>query len=571
MKRMRIATVGLAVMVFSVVGAEIGAAQEPPDVTPRVEAVAQSLERVAGLAEVGEWQAADAAFNDALDAIDQHRTVIESALGEPAAAAFGRLDGLIPDLVSALDAEDATGVRAMVAIALSELGPLAPGVPELGAAAEAQAILDWRAAVETILALADVSAWRDMRNAAMELTDDIERRGPAVAAAAGTDGARAVDVARVFAMRLRAAALDQSEADGRVAAGFLMEALDDLTRGIEGAPPAAPTARPTGGVVARAFIVDARQGGQVVVPVVLEDVPQIGLGGMDLSVRYSPRALRLLDVEWDVGEGSVVRDDVAGRVDLSLPQAPVGPAGAVVLGQLGFEVLSAAMDPRDYLPADEVMLLETAAGEARRLAARGDTPRAAGALSQAYVAFMAGRGRSDSLYESLAAHGLAAPLAGRLLTTLDLASRPAETDRIVVALRDLEELMTATWSSHIAALGGASGIPIQVVVGSLTDTSGQSLPVAEPLPGLVRLPEGAVGVATEPARGSTATPEPTGRPSVAPTVPPASPIPPVMDATEAAGGLPVPLVAALLLAGVAGVAAVLWADRRARDEGGVES
>ena len=555
------------------------------DTRAAVAAIVEPVERVALQAQQGDWQAADAAFNAILDTLDAHRPALESALGDSARLSFARCDALLVDLASALDAEDLARVRAVVALVVSELLSMEPGAVGAAGTDGTLLALEWHARVEAILALAEASAWRDMRNEAMALTDDIARRGPAVALAAGGEASRHVNVARVFAMRLRSAALSQSRSEARDAAAFLTEALDALLQPQGDAPrPRDSAARR--GVGARAFQVDALPGEVVIVPITLEGVPQIGLGSVRLLAGWSPGALRLVDVAWDAVEGSVVRYDAAGRVEMDVPPAPIGPSGDVVLGRLVFEVLGGRVDPRDYLPSEELAAIEAGAADARVLTTQGDTPRASDALARAYAVLMKGRDRNGSLYEALHRAGLAAPLAETLLSTLDLVTQPADTDRVFLALRELDERLAATLSAHLAALGGAQGVPVQVDATSMTDTAGTELPIADSVPGLVRLPAGMLDVASSrggvaevgrwpgapaaTAVGGTAPARPTPAGAPEPLEPRAEG--PVADGGNAdradrgapAGGFPLPLVIALIVAACAGVLAVLWSERRGR-------
>lgn len=550
-----------------------------------VAAVVEAFERLAARAAEGDWQAADAAFNDVLDALDAYGPMIESSLGEAGVAALARLDPLLDALAAGLDGEDAVAVQAGAARAVAEVTGL---LPSAGVPAEAEldlTVVDWRARVDAILALGEAGAWRDMRNAAMDLAADVSDRGPAVTRLAGTSSAPQVDVLRVFAMRLRMAALDQSLSDARTAAGFAIEALDALS-GLPAPSEGGGNASPATGVTARVYQVRGELGSVLVVPVVLEGVPQIGLGATTVEIGWGPTALRLVDVSWDVGAGTLVRDDEAGRVDLSLPPAPVGPSGDVILARLRFEVMGDRIDARDYLPRDTVTVLESASASAREWVRAGDTPRASAALASAYAALMAGRGEPDSLYAQLERDGLIEALRLSLLRALELATQPAETDRIVVALREWEARMSATWAAHLAGMGGSQGVPITILVQSMYDTAGGELPVRESLPGLVLFSEGVVRMGTagpaDGARIANGTPSATGQPRVETVGPtPGAPDDATAGATEQrpassfgegdgsadtaspTRGL-VPLTVALAAAALTGLGATAFAEREER-------
>jgi hypothetical protein len=547
-------------------------------VQARVEAVAGAFGAIVESADIAVWQDADVAYNSALDALDLHRPFLEEALGDPARAAFRRIDELVLTLVDALDAEDLARLRVAATLIEQELVTLVPGGPpdEPGAEA-AQVIIQWRSARDTILALAEVGGWRDMRNAAMDLTDDIVRRGPVIVEAAGHDSQAEVDLARVFAMRLRAAALDQSLVDGRTAAGVFSDALDALAQRVGLAPTPRPPAGESSRLRFRAYEVRASDSGDVVtMPIVAEDIPQIGLGAMDLAARWSPNALRLIDVTWEVAEGSVARDDTAGSVVLTLPAAPTGPSGNAVIGQLVFEVLDGSVAGEDYLPAVGVESIEAAIRDARKLVRQGDTPRASAVLADAYVAFRRGADTPGGLHALLDAHGLAAPLAASLLAALDAASRPAETDVILLALAALRRNADAAWAGYLGALSQPGGVPVVLDALSAHDTTGAPLPVAEVLPGQVLLPE----MSTRAPAGKPTPGRPTVPPQLVETAAVAEPTGPAIAAPADAGGdaragegpsaaasagpgFPLPLVIALAIAAVLGAAAVLLADRNA--------
>lgn len=436
-----------------------------------------------------------------------------------------------------------------------------------------------------------------MRNAAMALTDDIAEHGPEFVASSGPDAQFDLDMSRVFAMRLRAAALDQSLTDARTAAGVFSDVLDVLDQRTGIAPTPRPSSEESSRLRFRAYEVQADGPGAVVtMPIVAEDIPQIGLGALELAARWSPAALRLVDVTWEVAEGSVARDDASGRVVLTLPTAPRGPSGDAVIAQLVFEVLDAGVAGEDYLPAGEVKLIESARLEAETLARQGDTPRAAAALAGPFVSLMRGADAPGSLYESLDEHGLAAPLAASMLAALDATSRPAETDVIAIALSELGRTAQATWSGYLGALSKPGGVPVVLEARSAHDTTGARIPVSEALPGQVLLPE----MPTQDADGTSnqgptvppqlveaaATGESAGPAIVTQESPGDYELPSIEagadapfdeagtgDTAEATGAdapsgpaFPLPLVVALGLAIVLGVAAVLLSDRGGSDE-----
>ncbi|MFN2115201.1 MAG: hypothetical protein ACK2T6_05765 [Anaerolineae bacterium] len=586
---------------------EPGAGAVPPaggeSAADRLRAIADAFGAVDDAAAAGAWQSADAAYNTALDVMDLHRPGLESELGDPAVAAFRLVDEQIVDLVDALDTEDRARLRVAITSIEQAVMAAGSGAPADGAStAAAQDVIRWRTAANAALALGESGQWRDMRNAAIDLIDDVSRWGPDVTDAGGAQFD--VDLARVFAMRLRAAALDQSLTDARVAAEIFSGALDRLEQGTGLAPTPRPPAADGSRLSFRAFEVTADGPGAVVaVPIVAEDIPQIGLGSMELVARWSPSTLRLLDVTWDVAEGSVARDDAVGRATLRLPAAPTGPSGSTAIAQLVFEVLDADVHGEDYLPTADVRQMETARQAAGELVRQGDTPRAAAQLAEPLVTLLRGQGVPGSLYTALDEHGLAAPLAGALLAALDAASRPAETDVITLAISELGRTIDATWASYLGALAKPGGVPVVLDALSADDTTGRPIPVAGTVPGQVLLP----GRPTAgPASGEAASTAPTVPPQLVETAAGAESAQPALvtrlapagalgtpgigagesggtsgapDAAhdsapdadtvpDAGPGFPLPLVVALALAAVLGLAAVLLGDRGGPNEPG---
>jgi hypothetical protein len=546
-----------------------------PDVRGPATTIGDAFERVAVQGGQGAWQAADEMFNEALAAMDLHRSVVEAVLGDPARTAFGRIDILTGDLVAALDAEDAPRVRAMVSLIRAELAGIVPevGGGDTSGARWVETVLGWRTVGSQVLALGAIGSWRDMRNAAGDLTAEIADRGPSVAEAGGPGAQAHVDVARVFSMRLRAAALDQSLADAQ-AAGDLFDRATAALLATLGAG-TRPTATPVADVRMRfrAFRVEAQVGQRIVMPVVADDIPQIALGGFDLLARWSPKALRLVDVTWDVAPGTVQRDDVAGTVALTLPQAPTGPSGSAILARLQFDVRGGTFDPRDYLPRAEIEALETAVRDARTLVRQGDIPKAGRILAGAYTSLDRGRDDVTSLYGVLAKAGLAEALARALLTAVDATSQPVETDAILVTLAGLDARMAATWSTYLVDLAGEDAIPVSLVVRSAADTTGAPLPSLDPIAGQVVLPAGVAGAGpvhpTVPViAGGVPTPAPVDGSEGLTGTTPTAPLPDhggTSRSPSRLAGVPLPLLLVLLAAAVLGVVAMLLGDRGGED------
>ena len=302
-----------------------------PSVGERVAWLVQAFDAVSQAAGVAaddsSWQRADDAFNLALDALDAHQAPLVEQLGEPAAAVFAQVEARLAPLAGALDGTDVVGVRVIVAQMrdlLDNLAPVAGGgdvAPQQGAVLQ-----DWQATRERAGLLLESGRWRDARNEAIALLDDIAGRGALVDRLSPT-AALAVQDAELFAQRMRAAAIDQAAADGAAAGRAFDRALQTLLVESGAAPPPTPVPAATGSTRFRGYQVVGGPGEQIDVPVVVEAVPQIGLGAIDLTVAWSPAALQLLDVDWSLDAGEHQRDDGAGRVRLSLPRSTHRPDG----------------------------------------------------------------------------------------------------------------------------------------------------------------------------------------------------------------------------------------------------
>lgn len=544
-----------------------------PEAGAAVARIIAAFDAIGQRAGDGAWQQADAAYNDAVAALDAERPGLVAALGEPASAALAESEQQLPDLEAALTAEDVVRLNVAVAAIQARLGAL---VPDVTLTAVPGSVVDrvagWRDAAAAAVAQGRAGQWIEMRNAMIEVNDDIARQAGAVVRAAGPGAQGAMDRVRIFGQRLFIAALDQSAADTDAAAALYAEAVDAVLTALGALPAATPT--PAGAQARfRVFEVRGAVGEIVAVPIIGQAIPQIGLGSLDLRVRWSPTALRLADVAWDAAEGRVLRDDVAGVAALVLPQAPTGPAGNPILATLQFEVRSATVDARQYLPREEVAVLEAAATDARRHVRLGDLPKVAKALSGAYAMLAAGRSRPDSLYARLDRAGLAAPLADRLLAVLDLAITPAETDRVVVGLDGLDDLWASTRAAYLATLTATVDVPVSVDVVGATDTLGAPLALLAPIDGGV-----AVTGAAPAAGGRAGSPAPPTVPPEVATAAAGATVPAVVitGTFPAAGGgvrgsapaaaasrFPTSVVVVLAAAFVAGIAAVAWAARQA--------
>ncbi len=528
-----------------------------------------AFQRIADRAAAGQWQLSDDAFNDALDELDRQRPAVEAEAGDVAREVFDRVAALLEDLDAALSAEDAVAAAAVVGYIQAELAQLAPDAGFGGPArAPTDSVLAWRAAAEGMAGLLAAGQFRDMRNAAMDLVADIERRGPAVARAAGPAGPRWVDQARIFAMRLRGAALDGVADDGAVAARYFDLATAELLVGLGVLAAPSPTSAAKVQLRLRSMDVDGQSGATVSLPVVAEDIPQVGLGAYHLRARWSPESLRLVDVTWDVGEGNLVRDDALGMADLLLPAAPTGPSGTAVLAQLQYEVAPVAVDARAYLPRADWALLEQAVAEAGDAVRLGDVPRAARALARAYFGYVDGRGQPGSLFAVLDGAGLGQPLADKMLAAVDVSSQPAAADVLAATLADLDRVLAATPDAYLASLAPQDAVPVTFEVLAMTDTAGQPLAVQGAERGLVRVkavrPEATAFVAEAP---SVATAPPTAaEPAGATTGSGAG----GTGGTGGAGGggSALAMLVVLGLAALAGLGVVLWTQRSPGSEPG---
>lgn len=569
------------------VAAQVPESGPDADSTLLIQTAAASFDPIGDRAAAGAWQDADEAFNVALDALDLVRARAFAGSGQEALA---EVDRRVAELDVALRAEDPTRVRAAVAAIKSALAPLAPGLGLTAASGDAVATaLAWRDALSALLALGDGGQWIPMRNAALDLHADILARRAPVSLAAGPNGADAVERLRIFSMRLFAASLDQSSSETATSAELFRVAMDDLlvALDIEPAPTSAATAE--GGTRFRAFLVEGRPGEVVSMPLVAEGIPPSGLGGFELELRWSPTALRLVDVTWESGQGSFSRDDSAGRATLRYPQAPTGPSGRAVLAQLQFDVRAAEVGARDYLPADEIEVFESRIDEARDAIRLADVATSARRLTDAYAVFVGGRDLPGSLYGGLAPLGLAEPLAGQLLELVDLASQPAISseavipiDLLVQLLSELDAGLSRALDRFAEAIAPAGTIPVLLELRSATDTRGAPLPAGESLSGRVilspaSLPESIADAQPEatptlpgsliealgeltPIAGGVVTGTLGSTTQADPASPGAS-----TGAPDGAPGLPLPLLAVLVLALAAGAVSAYLARRTGLD------
>jgi len=580
----RAAAVVVALSVAAVPGAVTAApsAQGTPesgDPQVRLQAISNAFGAVADRAAEGSWQRADAAYNEAVGALDEGRPLLEAALGPAAGEALGRAEARLGDLDLALVAEDAAEVRAVVSVIQAALAGLAPGIAVTAVPEEASRIvIAWRDALGPIAARGEAGQWIEMRNAAIALQEAIAAQSPQVARAAGPGGEPALRQARVFASRLFAASLDQSRSDAAVAAELYREAMDRLLVALGALPPPSPSPAPNTRTRFRAFQAEGRVGDAIIVPIIAEAIPPLGLGSYEIRLQWSPAALRWVEVTWGAGVGTVRRDDALGYADLTLPQAPSGPSGNPVLAQVRFQITGSTVDGRAYLPHDELAAIEQAARGGLDNVRRGNTPRAAADLARAYTQFARGRDRPGSLYLALARHGLAEPLADGLLGVLDLTSEPAETDEIVLALSDLGTRLEATLAAYLDQITLDVDIPITLEVLGATDTLGTPLRLLDPVPGGVVLPAQALDATAAPIADDDRTPtvlparetvasagDQRGRMGIVTGVPPSPPTtsPAAARPTDVTGAaFPLPVVAAIAAAFAVGAAAMWWTARQ---------
>lgn len=555
----------IVALVGLVLGGRVGLAQtvEPSpavaDHLARLSVIAAAFEAVAERAALGDWQGADAAYNVAVSALDAERPPVEAALGQPAGAAFAEAEALLADLDEGLRGEDTARVRSAVSGIVAALATLAPELAPAAAPRDATAIvIAWRDALPGLMTFGQAGQWIDMRNAAIALRDGIAEDARPVEQALPPEARPLVGRARLFADRLFIAALDQSSGDADAAAALFSESVDAMLVALGALPPPTPRAAPEGATRFRMVEVRGAVGDVVSLPIVGERIPGLGLGSYALGIRWSPEALRLADLRWELGEGTLRRDDAAGTAELSLPQAPSGPEGTAVLAQLAFEILSDRAEAADFLPAEELGPIQRAMPEALEAIRLGNLPAAATTLARAHAGLMQGRGRPGSLYESLAAHGLAEPLAERLLDAVDLATQAVETDRIVVAVDEAEGALAQTLEAYQAAAAPPGRLPIGLDLRSATDTLGAPIETLPSIPGAIivtgraaadRSPTAPLGAATT-ATVSPIVPSPASSPAATPRSSPASPSGP--------SGFPPAALIGLALAFAAGLALIGW-------------
>jgi hypothetical protein len=115
-------------------------------------------------------------------------------------------------------------------------------------------------------ALGAQGSWRDMRDGATALAEAIASGTAVVEQAAGPAGGAALERARVFAWRLRAAALDQNSTHRIAASETLEVAFDELLAAIRGEPHATPTRDFRARMHFRPYLAVARAGDVVGVP-----------------------------------------------------------------------------------------------------------------------------------------------------------------------------------------------------------------------------------------------------------------------------------------------------------------
>ena len=491
-------------------------AQDSPEPTPeggvpievRVEAIRGTISALASNADAAAWQAADDSFNSILDAIDLHRDSILIMRPGAAPQVFEEIDLLLVELDGALSAEDPVRVRAVHGLIDSKLARLTPIAPSNASASSgAGAVLDWRATLGRIEALALASRWRDMRNESIDLIDDIERRSDLVRSALGETAELDLERARVFALRLRAAALDQSGAEARRANEYFDQAITALLRGLGLVAAEAPP--PPNRFLARfrGFEVESSIGQTVVVPIKAEGVPQIGLGAFAIRVLWSPTALRYVEVRPEASTRGLRSEHGPGQVDISLPQAPQGPTDDAVVASLVFEVVGDEVRARDYLPQVVVDGVENAVAEAHTRVKLGDLPKAASEISSAYDNFVGGRDVQGSVHTEFEADGSSEAIERRLLIALELLSRPepASSDEVVVALALVQSEFGQAVDRHLERHTIDKAIPIIIETIEAFDASGVPMPMRAAVSGqVVLVPEGEIpeGIPTLGAPGS---------------------------------------------------------------------
>lgn len=480
--------------------------EEP--IGPRIDAIRSAMSALVSNADSGVWQAADESFNALLDALDLHREPLLRARPDVAPEVFAQLDTLLVDLDAALSAEDPIRVRAIDGLVDSWLARLAP-IAASGSSANpaAAVVLEWREADERIEALALASRWRDMRNEAIALIEDIERRSGIVASALGEGGGQ-LDLERVqvFALLLRSASLDQSAEGAARATKHFDRAIQGLLEDLGLVALPTPTVESPSVARFRGFEVSGAVGQTVIVPIKAEGVPRIGLGSFEMRALWSPSALAFVEAQpGEVGRG--LRSEAsAGRVDLSLDQAPVGPAGDAIVASLVFEVIGDEIDARDYLPRDVIEAIESAVRDSVSLVKLGDLPKAAAEVSRAHDEFAEGRGLPGTSFSRLQVDGSSEAIERRFLSVLRLLSRPepAPSDEIVVALALLQSEFGQAIARHFERITSADSIPILIEVLEARDASGQALPLRDAVPGQVAIAASALPDADIPTPGLSA-------------------------------------------------------------------
>jgi hypothetical protein len=542
------------------VGAATAAAQDAPTAGERLGALAAAFDQVAIRARAGAWQAADAAYNDAVGLLDTYGPGLAQELGEPGRAAISALEGELADLVDGLEAEDATAVSTVVAIIRSRLRPLAPGEIAPGAPMVATTtLLDWRSDLGAALAAGEAGQWNDMRDAATELSARIDRGGPAVAAALGDAGAILLTRLRVFVLRVRGAALDRELPAARLAGEVASQSLAAMLDLVTGGTPAPTRAVPA---TLRFRVLAGEATSIAVVGILAEGIPDVGLGSFRLRLAWTSSALALRDVEWDIATGTVDRGGGPGSVILGWPPAPTGPRGSSSIARLTFDVVGPPVTTaRDYLPTAELEALESALAAAGELFRTADVPRAAAVVTGGYLDVATGRGRAGSLWEELDSRGLMAPTEMGLLALLEALSRPDPPDVILERLEAAESLLGATVASYAAPLTLPGAVAVTVEALEAFDTRGAAVPTLPPQAGhvFVRRSPATAATASEvpPAVAGSGTAEGVARPPAGDT----GAVP-----RRARRNVPAPLVGALAIAAAAGAAAVLW-SRRAGQRG----
>ncbi|MEO8083440.1 MAG: hypothetical protein ABI780_06420, partial [Ardenticatenales bacterium] len=382
----------------------------------------------------------------------------------------------------ALDAQGADRIRAEAERVVSAMDVLAPGIAG-GAPTVGAAVTGWRALLREYIRLADrqragEDTWRDMRNAAIAIIDDVAARAPAVAAALPSEGP-ALDRARMLSYRMRMAALDQSGDQAAAAARMVTGVLDALDAAA--ASPGVPSAPSEARLWFEGVPVVAQIGQTVAVPIVTHGVSEVGgLGGFVLDVRWSPRALRLESVDWRLGDASrsaTANDAAAGHYVLELPPAPVGPEVDQRVAELNMTVLGVAPDPSDYVPSDMLSSLQSALSDAEAHVRTGELARASSSLFDAYIAFDEGRDAQGSLYSRLDGVGQAGAVDIVWVELLDRSSRPdpAGTDAVVESITAARAALDAGVAAYVRSLSNEGELPITIDVVSATSLAGRPL------------------------------------------------------------------------------------------------